>query len=192
MAIIQHKDIPDAQLHEPKGIASATVGQTYVADGAGGGVWKLEQAYGEMQVLQNSTALAVTAATDSTLYTTSDYIKITGIWSAGVVDGITYANDQLTVPVTGVYHLAGWANTTSSASNVLVGVKYAINGTVIPSNLAPTIRRKIGTGTDIGSISGIGLVSLTAGDVISLYLACDTTCNITVPDAGLSLHLVKS
>ena len=189
---IEHVDIGAGEIHEPKGISTASVGETYIADGAGSGVWKLEQAYGEMQILQNSTAIAVTAAADSTLYTTTDYIKIAGIWSAGVVDGITYANNELTVPVTGVYHLAGWANTTASASNIIVGVKYAVNGTVIPSNLAPTIRRKIGSGTDIGAISGIGLVELSAGDVLSLWLACDTTCNITIPDAGLSLHLVKA
>lgn len=170
----------------------ATAGQSFIADGTGGGTWKLEQAYGEMQVLQNSTGIALTAATDSALYTTSDYLKITGVWSAGVVDGITYANNELTVPTTGVYHLAGWANITSTVNNVLVGVKYAVNGVVLPSNLAPTLRRKIGTGTDIGALSGIGLVQLSAGDVLSLYLACDTSATITVPDAGISLHLVKS
>lgn len=37
---IEHKNIPDAQLHEPKGAASATNGEVYVADGAGSGVWK--------------------------------------------------------------------------------------------------------------------------------------------------------
>lgn len=39
MANIQHKDIPNADLHEPKGISSAANFQTYVANGAGSGVW---------------------------------------------------------------------------------------------------------------------------------------------------------
>lgn len=39
MANIQHKDIPNADLHEPKGISSAANFQTYVANGAGTGVW---------------------------------------------------------------------------------------------------------------------------------------------------------
>lgn len=218
---IEHNTIGAGELHEPKGAAGASadeiyvadgvgsgsfsipeienmststanVGETFIADGSGGGSWKLEQAYGEMQILQNSTAIALTAAVDGSLYTTSDYTKITGIWAAGVVDGITYATDELTVPTTGVYHLAGWANTQSSVNNVLVGVKYAVNGTVLPSAVAPTLRRKIGTGTDIGAVSGIGLVQLTAGDVVSLYVACDSNANITIPDAGISLHLVKS
>lgn len=40
MPDIQHKDIPDPERHEPKGVSVATVGQSYVADGAGSGVWR--------------------------------------------------------------------------------------------------------------------------------------------------------
>lgn len=39
MANIEHKDIPEAGLHEPKGVSTATVGQTYIADGLGSGEW---------------------------------------------------------------------------------------------------------------------------------------------------------
>lgn len=34
-----HKDITGADLHEPKGVATATSGQVYQADGAGSGTW---------------------------------------------------------------------------------------------------------------------------------------------------------
>lgn len=37
---IQHKDIPEAQLHEAKGASTAAADKIYVADGAGSGVWK--------------------------------------------------------------------------------------------------------------------------------------------------------
>jgi hypothetical protein len=37
---IQHRNIPEAQLHEPKGASTALAGQTYIADGAGSGAWK--------------------------------------------------------------------------------------------------------------------------------------------------------
>lgn len=40
MPNVQHKDLPDSDLHEPKGVASATVGEVYVANGAGTGTWK--------------------------------------------------------------------------------------------------------------------------------------------------------
>lgn len=37
---IEHKNIPDSELHEPKGIAGASSNTTYVADGAGSGTYK--------------------------------------------------------------------------------------------------------------------------------------------------------
>jgi len=36
---IQHKDIPDSQLHEPKGVVSASNKSSYVSTGSGTGVW---------------------------------------------------------------------------------------------------------------------------------------------------------
>lgn len=40
MANIQHASIPDAQLHESKGVAGAAIDSFYVANGAGSGTWK--------------------------------------------------------------------------------------------------------------------------------------------------------
>lgn len=34
-----HKDLTGTDLHEPKGVASATSGQAYLADGSGSGAW---------------------------------------------------------------------------------------------------------------------------------------------------------
>ena len=34
-----HNALPDAQLHEPKGAEGASVGEVYVADGAGSGAF---------------------------------------------------------------------------------------------------------------------------------------------------------
>lgn len=40
MSTIQHRDIPDAQLHEPKGISVASAGNVYAANGGGTGTWR--------------------------------------------------------------------------------------------------------------------------------------------------------
>jgi microcystin-dependent protein len=37
---IAHKNLTDPDLHEPKGISTATAGQVYVADGNGSGTWE--------------------------------------------------------------------------------------------------------------------------------------------------------
>lgn len=43
---IEHNAIADGERHEPKGIASATANQVYVADGAASGAWKTPYATG--------------------------------------------------------------------------------------------------------------------------------------------------
>lgn len=40
MADIEHKDLPDELLHEPKGAFSAAAKQLYFADGLGSGTWR--------------------------------------------------------------------------------------------------------------------------------------------------------
>ena len=41
MAKIQHADLPDQYLHEPKGASTAGTGSVYVADGLGSGGFQL-------------------------------------------------------------------------------------------------------------------------------------------------------
>jgi hypothetical protein len=38
--MVEHVDIVDPEIHEPKGVASASVDTVYVADGAGSGTWQ--------------------------------------------------------------------------------------------------------------------------------------------------------
>lgn len=35
-----HRDLPDSELHEPKGVVSASANQVYVSDGVGSGAWE--------------------------------------------------------------------------------------------------------------------------------------------------------
>lgn len=37
---VQHRELTGADLHEPKGVATASSGEVYVADGAGSGNWE--------------------------------------------------------------------------------------------------------------------------------------------------------
>ena len=39
MANVEHKDLPNAQLHEPKGVSAASANTVYLANGAGSGTW---------------------------------------------------------------------------------------------------------------------------------------------------------
>ena len=53
----EHKDIVDAQLHEPKGANTAQEGHVYISDGAGSGAWEPPELEG--QAAANEGAIAV-------------------------------------------------------------------------------------------------------------------------------------
>ena len=73
MADIQHKNIADADRHEPKGASTAAAGQVYVSDGAGSGSWQTP-AQGSKVLLStqnaaNSPSIAFTSLITSTYST---------------------------------------------------------------------------------------------------------------------------
>lgn len=98
---------------EPKGIDTATADQVYVADGAGSGSWTdLNNPFAPTFVSltsQNDSTISLTAASDSTLKTNSDYVPLnnTGMWSTEASQNITAAASagQFTIDNAGTYNV---------------------------------------------------------------------------------------
>ena len=60
-----HRDLPNAELHEPKGAASANANEVYVADGAGSGSWQdIIPTFGK--VLEEASDESVSSTTSGT------------------------------------------------------------------------------------------------------------------------------
>lgn len=57
---VQHSAITDPDIHEPKGVAAATLGQVYTADGAGSGDWSIIDARGFVSFSNISAPLTIT------------------------------------------------------------------------------------------------------------------------------------
>lgn len=105
----QHKEIPDAYLHEPKGVASASSGQVYVADGAGSGSWATPQVstpkgYGCMYMAANGTDVATTAFQGSSFKAINDTNMPGCSLTWTISDATPYGITQNT---TNGYHLIG-------------------------------------------------------------------------------------
>jgi hypothetical protein len=100
---IEHKDIPDAQRHEPKGISAATNKQVYLANGSGSGIWsrvfetdldytnKAKNVFGWADIADSQytvgSPLAVAATTrtkltNNALAPQTDSTRLPGIWNA--------------------------------------------------------------------------------------------------------------
>jgi hypothetical protein len=183
---IQHKLITDPDLHEPKGVAAAVTGKVYVSDGAGSGSWQYPpgKAHAEIYIDAGVTA--------QTLSGSSAYAKLnpTGEWTAGVsnVLTVTAGSGTITLSEAGNYMINFWCqfSTASLASGTLYNFKYNLDGTSSGRTLTVS---KTSNGSDKLHISATGLVTATAGQVLSMYVGGDGTSSstaITVIEAGLS------
>lgn len=98
---VQHSSITDPNIHEPKGVAAASSGDIYVANGSGSGVWTgkntlfAQPAYGFMSFYDNATATSIPTALT--------YQQIAGTFTPITLFGFTFAANGLVVPVSGVY-----------------------------------------------------------------------------------------
>lgn len=100
--MIEHKNIPDAQLHEPKGITSASNRQIYVANGSSSGAWrkvtnldvdysnKANNLFGWNYIVDNQytsgsplsiTASTRTQVTNNTLHASTDVSRLGTLFS---------------------------------------------------------------------------------------------------------------
>ena len=143
--------------------------------------------FGQRTVTGNTSVKAMTAAVDPTLSTNSDYSQVTGIFATipdGIVNGVTQQTNGMLINTTGPYEIKFWASMTSSVNNTNVSYKFAVNGVI---STARRPRAKIGSGGDRVNVSAHGYISLNAGDVITLWIASDTTANITIEDCVFSV-----
>ena len=220
MAIdVEHKDIQDPQIHEPKGvlaasdrevyiadglgsgnwelsppgIGTATDGQVFIADGAGSGTWESAggDLHGQMDAVANATTIALTA---TSLTTIANYIRVTGVWTAptGAPNhGIIFSTDKLTVSVDGAYRIEFWGSFTTP-NNSITGFKFGINQPVTSPTIlsANTMKRTSGASVAYGVAAAHTIIDLVANDELSLYVASDTTGNLLLEDAVLMVQLV--
>lgn len=77
---IEHKDIPDELLHEPKGAATASAGTTYIADGAGRGSFK--------KIPVSSLDMVIPSVTDAVIQDVTSTISLTGSGLAQEANGV--------------------------------------------------------------------------------------------------------
>lgn len=143
--------------------------------------------YGTRTVTNNAATLAKTAAADPTLFSNTDYTQVTAIFGAlpdGVLRGITQQANSLTVTRTGVYEIMLWASLSTSSNNVNVAFRFAVNGVI---GLARRPITRLDVANNISAVCANGLVQLTAGDVVTLWLASTVTTNVKILDAVFSL-----
>ena len=175
-------------LHEPKGHATATNRQIWLSNGAGSGAFSntITNCHAQIEITDNTTAKAMTAAADAALSTNTDYTKLTGAafpWTAKYTSNITFSTDKLIVPFAGYYIVSFWGSFLIDVVNTFIGIKYAINDTT-PYSVQKLITQAA-TANYIKLLSATFMVGpLNANDSLSLYLASTKAANVTMKDGG--------
>lgn len=98
-----HKNLTGADLHEPRGAATASVGQVYVADGAGSGAWtsKNGDVLNANKFSLQGDMSDIGAAANSVYFYIPQKAQLTRL-SCVLYAGITTTNAILTVYIDGV------------------------------------------------------------------------------------------
>lgn len=189
---IQHAVITDPDIHEPKGISTAAAHTHYKADGLGSGAWEHHagSVHGEIYLADATVSVGPTGGT---ITTDADYRVIGGTWTlndAAYNVALHTDSHSVQVAVTGHYMISAFAsfNTGAVAVDTDYSMKFRINDTTYSS-------RKLVTGKSTATVdrltlTGTGLVFLTALDYVNLVLGSSVADTITVKDAGIVLILL--
>lgn len=190
MANVQHNALTDPNIHEPKGISTATEGKVYVANGSGSGTWQLPSghAHGELYITGGTVSQTLAASSGTAI------LNPTSAWTSGDSHHITLtpASGTLTITSGGLYQLNFYVifTTAAIASGSIYNFHYAINGTHSTRKLYAV---KTTNNVDTLHVSGSGLVSLADNDVLSIYVGGGATSSgtaIIVTEASIQALLV--
>lgn len=180
---IQHNVITDPDIHEPKGVASASTGQIYVANGAGSGTWQDKDKWLGVYTGFDAAGPAYQHST-----TTSDTV-LNNTWTTSSNDGftvLTSPNTRLrydgTETIT-TFIQASFATKQASGANKDVEWVLYKNGVAV---VGSRVIRTLSTGT-WGSISFSPVISLATNDYIELFTKADGAC--TVDYASIQLMI---
>ncbi len=211
---VQHRDIPEAQLHEPKGVSTAQANQTYVADGATSGSWSEPEPKGVGSALAGNLYIADGAgsgswtdpggaifgsayfATNSTATvisaTDTPVIVDPGSWATTVTDTIVFDTNKFIVPEDGIFEISmsGAFSGGGGGGGNEYRFHFRKNGVTLAT--APCATR-VTSSSDIGSISMSTYQQFALDDEISIEVRnMDATNNPTVTGMSFTIVLLKA
>lgn len=139
--MVAHANLTGVNLHEPKGVASASSGQVYVANGSGSGTWTTDHALNKIyltvriQALQtagNHWLVAPIAGNITKIYSIIDLALATGDATiTPSIGGTNITNGLITITQSG--SAPGDVDSSTPSANYAVtagtAIKFAVGGT---------------------------------------------------------------
>lgn len=186
---VEHRNIPDAQLHEPKGAASAPAGARLEAVGDGTTQWISTAVGGSVF----GSAYFTENATETVISVIDTWVTINPTsFSLTAPDTMVFDTDHWIMPVDGVYSVN--IDIAFSGGGGGGGNRYdfgfANNGTIIAAS--PKISR-VTSSADIGAVSLSSVFSLSQNDQLSVQVKnVDAINNPTIFDISFTIVLLKA
>jgi len=179
--MVEHVNITDPNIHEPKGIASASNGQVYVADGAGSGDWTTYNWHG-WGFYEDSGSGTQTFTTTASLIqldagaaaTEESYLPLSIRGSGSLWDG---TNDHLTPIATGdVYTIRlDLPVTATSGTPTIITVTVDQGGLSSISDTITSVNVPVDTAPYTISLEkSIQILSTAKSNGVQLFIATDT------------------
>lgn len=188
MANVNHSTLTDPYLHEPKGVAAASAGSVYIADGAGSGDWKKKHSHINGYINFD----AVTPAYQHSV--TTSYTPLNPTFSTTLADGFTGAvSPNARLIYTGTDNATALCNFTfnfkqASGTNYNLEVVFYKNGAVMNGGhiivTASSGEWKSATLSD--------MTSLSTNDYIEIFLKGSSAFTLDVASASLIIHTVPA
>jgi hypothetical protein len=139
--------------------------------------------YASISCLDSTNSLTLT--TQNVWYQSANF-TINGASNMATPD---HTNDHITIVKTGVYKIDFAMAFSGTGSQVYEIEIQKNNGATRLSEIHT--ERKLGTAGDIGSVSACGIVSLTAGDTIELWIRCTTGGGNSIVSRDMNINLFQ-
>lgn len=170
---IEHDVIPDADLHEPKGIASADANATYLADGLGSGTWGTVGA-GCSSITDDGTANTVT--TTFAAINAANFGAGTFAWSSNQAEnGVTFdtTGGYFEITNAGLYLMhynLSFAGDDASTSEFQLTLGVDAGAGIVTKEASTTSYRSTTTTGLIGFVAGNCMPSVASGEKLYIML----------------------
>tara|TARA_R110000851_G_scaffold165758_1_gene310820 strand:- start:4625 stop:5242 length:618 start_codon:yes stop_codon:yes gene_type:complete len=171
---IQHADIPNVGIHEPKGASAALVGQVYIADGAGSGVWTTSlNTPSDLKIERLLDAVSLAAAQEPVALDTPLQIEM-GVAQFTALDPVSItAAGLVTFNETGTYRVkvSIAIGRTGGAGVSELYARALVNGAAS----GQSIHFKIGSSDSYQAYSDEAWLTLPAGTTLAYEILRDST-----------------
>jgi hypothetical protein len=183
---VQHASISDPNIHEPKGVTSASNGDVYVANGAGSGAWVNKNTlfptpiYGIRFLKNNVTATSIPVA--------DTWYAVAGDWLAGGIQGFEVPG--MLIPVAGDYLVnLSWTAVQSGGTTEAYKI-----GPFTPQNLASQ-EYDFSLATGVPAFYSFStIIRYEVGNFTNPRVKNTANANkgLTITNYNLSIHLLRN